>query len=304
MKSYFLRFHRWIALLFSLPLLAIVATGLVLSFEPWVVTRAIQPGQLTASRIEDMLTAQSTGSQARAISYRSYDGTLTIGGGRGARGVIVEAATGTVMPAPSRMASVFGTARGLHETLLLNMRWLVISATAAMTVVMVLGVLMGWPRFANTLGGWHRGVAWVLLPLLLLSPVTGLMMSGGVTLASNPPAAQQSPPQSLVQAVRVLGRDHDLSGLVWLRPQGGRTVARISEGGEYKLYAVSADGAVAMSRNWPRLWHEGNFAGALSALMNIVISIAMLALLATGFLIWFRRRLRRGSRRRAVAAAA
>ena len=51
---------------------------------------------------------------------------------------------------------------------------------------------------------------------------------------------------------------------------------RIVEGGEYKIYAVTPSATVAMPRNWPRLWHEGNFAGALGTVPNIVTAIAAL----------------------------
>lgn len=56
-------------------------------------------------------------------------------------------------------------------------------------------------------------------------------------------------------------------------------------------------------RNWPRLWHEGNFAGMWSALMNLVISVAMLGLLVTGSWIWLRRNLRARFRAERVAPA-
>jgi uncharacterized iron-regulated membrane protein len=55
---------------------------------------------------------------------------------------------------------------------------------------------------------------------------------------------------------------------------------------------------VAQPRNWPRLWHEGSFAGAWSAFMNVAISIAMIGLLVTGPWIWLRRQLRRRATRR------
>jgi uncharacterized iron-regulated membrane protein len=67
---------------------------------------------------------------------------------------------------------------------------------------------------------------------------------------------------------------------------------------------VTREGTTALPRNWPRLWHEGNFAGAWSALMNLVTSIAMMGLLATGPLIWLRRLLRRRAHRRRQAALA
>ncbi len=72
---------------------------------------------------------------------------------------------------------------------------------------------------------------------------------------------------------------------------------RIVEDGVYKVYGVTREGTVATPPNWPRLWHEGNFAGVWSALMNIVTSLAMLGLLVTGTSIWVRRRLRLKARR-------
>ena len=99
--------------------------------------------------------------------------------------------------------------------------------------------------------------------------------------------------------MQVLGKDHDLSALVWLRPQGGRILGRIVEANEYVVYAVARDGVTKTARNWPRLWHEGNFAGVWSSLMNVVTSVAMIGLLVTGLWIWLRRQI---SRRARVAA--
>jgi uncharacterized iron-regulated membrane protein len=107
----------------------------------------------------------------------------------------------------------------------------------------------------------------------------------------------------LREAVALVGAQHDLAALIWLRPQGQRTMARLAEGGEYKVYAVTPAGLVAQPRNWPRLWHEGNFAGRWSALMNLVLSVAMLTLLVTGVWIWARRRLRRRAPRVSARAA-
>jgi hypothetical protein len=162
-----------------------------------------------------------------------------------------------------------------------------------------LGVLMGLPRFENTLSGWHKMTAWGLLPLIMLSPLTGLFLAWGMTFASPPPASAlaQDAPMPLAEAVQIVGERHDLSTLVWMRPLGRQLVARLVEEGEYRLYAVTQAGTTAMPRNWPRLWHEGNFAGAWSALMNVIVSVAMIGLLVTGTWIWLRRQLRRRARR-------
>lgn len=297
MKAWFLKFHRWLALIFAAPLAVVIVTGLILSFEPWLVTGAIEPGSLSPQKVQALLSQHDPNGQARALVYRSYDGTLTLGAGRGG-GTTVDVASGEVAPGPSTLASVMGTMRGLHERLLLDAGWLVIASTAAMLVLVLLGGLMGWPRFANTLGGWHKAMAWGLLPLTVLSPLTGLLMAAGVTFTTPGAApAAQGAPMKLAQAVAVVGKDHDLSSLVWLRPQGGRLLARLAEDGEYRLYAVTPQGTTPMERNWPRLWHEGNFAGAWSAAMNVILSVAMAGLLGTGGWIWLRRTLKRRARR-------
>jgi uncharacterized iron-regulated membrane protein len=298
MKMWLLKLHRWVALIFALPLLFVLGTGLILSFEPWLAVQAVKPGSLTAPKIEALLGKHDPRGQARALVYRSYDNTLTLGAGRGG-GTVVDVATGEALPGPSALASALVTMRRMHETLLIDAGWLVVGSTVAMLALALLGVLMGLPRFANTASGWHKAMAWTLLPLVVLSPLTGLFLAWGITFASQPISAApvQGAPLRLPEAVRILGERHDLSTLVWLRPQGGRLLARLIEGGEFRVYAVTQDGATALPRNWPRLWHEGNFAGVWSALMNVIVSVAMMGLLGTGLWIWLRRQLRRRSRR-------
>ncbi len=299
MKVWFLKIHRWLALVFGLPLIVVILSGLVLSFEPWLVTNAIENGALPQEKIQTLLTQHDPDGRARSLFYRNYDNTVSIGAGRG-QSVVVDVATGQVQPGPSTLASVMGTARGLHEALLIDANWLVVTSTAALLATVLLGALLGWPRFSNTLSGWHKGVAWGLFPFVALSPLTGLLMTLGVTFAAAPASAPapQAAPLALYEAVAVVGRDHDLSSLIWMRSMGGRLLARLAEDGEYRVYAVTAEGTAPMQRNWPRLWHEGNFAGAWSAAMNVIVSFAMMGLLATGVWIWLRRSLRRHANRR------
>ena len=188
MKAWLLKLHRWVALLFALPLVFLLGTGLILSFEPWLVVRAIEPGSLTPATIQALLSRHDPGGQARALVHRSYDKTLTISAGRGG-GTIVDVVTGQALPEPSALASFLLTMRRMHERLLIDAGWLVVASTVAMLVLALLGVLMGLPRIANTLTGWHKATAWGLLPLIVLSPLTGLFLAWGVTFASPPPAA-------------------------------------------------------------------------------------------------------------------
>ena len=72
------------SLTFALPLVFVLCTGFILSFEPWLVTRAIEPGALTVSKTEALLNQHDPDGKAKALVYRSYDGTLTINGTRAA----------------------------------------------------------------------------------------------------------------------------------------------------------------------------------------------------------------------------
>src|SRR5262245_62029776 len=109
MKVWTLKLHRWIALLFSLPLVIVLGTGLVLSVEPWRVGRAIKPGTLTADQVRILLDKHDPQGRAGAISYRAYDNTLTIG--RAGSGATVDVATGATQAAPSWLAATLGTMR-------------------------------------------------------------------------------------------------------------------------------------------------------------------------------------------------
>lgn len=308
MQAWLLRFHRWVALVFAIPLAVVLVTGLILSFEPWLITRAIQPGSLTADKIESLLKQHDPKGEARALVLRTYDRTLTMAAGRGGGGTVVEIDTARALAGPTALASFLTSSRRMHETLLIDAGWLVIASTVAMLVLAALGVLMGLPRIANTLSGWHKGMAWGLLPLVVLSPLTGLFIAMGVTFAPpRAPAPAGAPPAQqmrLQEAVRIVAKGHDLSSMMWLRPQGGRLLVRLMEDGESRVYAVTREGTQATPRNWPRLWHEGNFAGAWSALMNVVTSFVLIGLLGTGGVIWARRTLRLRARRAAKAAAA
>ncbi|TAK47886.1 MAG: PepSY domain-containing protein [Xanthobacteraceae bacterium] len=298
-----LRVHRWITLIFSVPLLVLVLTGLVLSFEPVAQTTAAKPGILNTSALKDILDRHDPASKARGLSFRPYDDVLALSG-VGEDGIDVDVSSGQEVEDDAfSWAEIFGTARRLHEHLVFDLGWLVTASTVAMLALVMLGVLMGWPRLRMSVSGWHKGIAWFTLPLVILSPLTGLALAYGITLSSGF-GPERSAPLPLRQAIEVVARSHDLSNLIWLRVRGGRQLARINESGEYRLYMVKADGLTPVARNWPRLIHEGNWAGIWSALVNIVTSFSILGLLGTGLYLWASRKLRRRKpRHRAIEPA-
>jgi uncharacterized iron-regulated membrane protein len=298
LKPILLRLHRWITLLFALPLAVVIATGLLLSFQPILQTASITPGALTLEKAEALLQRYDPESKARSLRLDSFQNALTIGGVGPDGSIDVDLATGEETDADHWLSEIIGASRGIHERLIFDLGWLVIASTAAMLAVIALGVLMGWPRFANSVSGWHKATAWLLLPLLFLSPLTGLFMAAGVTFAQPTPRAAPAP---IREAVRMIAAQHDLSRLEWIRARGGRQLARINEPGGQATYLVTREGLKPAASNWPRTFHEGVFWGAWGGVMNVAISLAFILLMGTGLTIWARRMFRRRTPRRAQA---
>ena len=296
LKFWLLRLHRWLAVAFALPLAAIILSGLVLSVEPLLVQNAIRPGSLSAEGLVAVLDKADPAGRARALSVRPYDQTLNVAGAA-ARDLRdgSEAARSTA-------AALFQTARQLHERLLLDAGSLVIASTVVMLILVSLGVLMGWRPIRNTMSGWHRAAGWFGLPLLIASPLTGLFIAYGISFSPGL-AAPAGPPVPLRDAVRLVAAEHDLAGLTFIRPIGGRMMARLIENGEARVYQVTTSGLTATPRQWPRVLHEGNWGGSIPPLVNVVISLALVSLMVTGATIWARRTFRRRKSRMAPVRA-
>jgi len=287
-RLWLLRLHRWIALILSIPFAVVIVTGLILSFEPV----ALGSGNefVTSATINAALAKHDPAGKQRSIALRAYDGTLSIGGRN--KATVVDLATNERVAAPGPLANLFGTSRQLHEHFIYDLRWVVTASTIAMLMMILLGVLMGWPRIRNTVSGWHKGAGWFVLPLVLLSPLTGLALAFGVTFAA-PIARPAGAPVSLIEALRIVGTQYDLSRITWIRPFGGTLAARVNDGGELRVFAVTRDGLVPFARNWPRLIHEGNWSAMIAPALNVIVSIALTILMVTGLWIWGRRQLRR-----------
>lgn len=295
MKPILLRLHRWLTLIFAVPLAVVLVTGLILSFEPIAYDRALTGRSVSLALVEAALQRHDPQAKANTIAIRAYEGTAVISQGRGraAAAVRVDLATGEAIAPDRRLLSdLMMTSRRLHESLLLDLKWLVDVTTIALLVSMLLGLSMGWPWFRNSLGGWHRTIAWGLLPLLVLSPLSGLAIAYGITF-SGAPARIEGAPLALREAVRTVAARHDLANVIWIRPQGGAMRVRLYDGGSATVMAVTKGGLVAGASNWPRILHEGVWARAWSGILNVVTSIAFIALMATGLIIWARRTFRR-----------
>ncbi|MGJ4929418.1 PepSY domain-containing protein [Bradyrhizobium sp. HKCCYLS2038] len=295
-KQLLLKLHRWISLTFALPLLVIIVTGLILSFEPIAQVGAVKPGSVDAARVVALVKQYDPDGKARGLSINPAAQHLTL---QGRPSTELDMSSGAVTDKPAT-SSVFQWARMTHEHLI-GIEGLTTISTIGMIVIMIIGILMGLPKLRNTLSGWHKGAAWFMLPLILLSPLTGVLLDPSNSFFAAPPAAAKR--ISLPEAVSIVAKDHDLATVNMIGSRGGRMMARIIEGDELRAYAVTADGLSALPRNWVRLLHEGNWS-LIGSAANVLISVVLLTLLVTGVLIWTRRRLRRPDRTRQLQAKA
>jgi uncharacterized iron-regulated membrane protein len=132
--------------------------------------------------------------------------------------------------------------------------------------------------------------AWFTLPLVILSPLTGLAIVYGVTLTAPSTAPRERVP--IAKAVEMIADKHDLGALTSLRTRGGRLVARLHTAEGLTGYIVTANGLMEQPRNWPRAIHEGNWSPVLAPVLNIIVSLVFMLLLGTGIFIWARRKIR------------
>lgn len=302
MKPVLLRLHRWTTLVFSLPLAMIIVTGLILSFEPLAQDFGSRHLSLTAAKLDALLQQHDPEGKARGLSLRAYENRLVIQGVGEDGSKEIDLTTGKEADddAVFSLSDLFGEARHLHENLLFEQRWLVTVTTIAMLVLIALGILMGWPRIRNTMSGWHQAFSWLLLPAVILSPVTGLMIAYGITLQPQVPGDRSAAPP-IRAAVQMLGKgegglERDLGQMIWLRQRGGRLLARMNDDGRFQVYQITAAGPKLTPTNWPRGLHEGNAIGAWTGILVLVTSLAFIGLMVTGLWIWTRRTFRKRNR--------
>jgi uncharacterized iron-regulated membrane protein len=294
-KQTLLKLHRWLTLIFALPLAVVIVTGMIFAFEPLLVQNATAKGEITLEKVQKAFADFDKEGKTRALSYSALTKTLTLVGVGEEGETEVNLLTGEEVEKENWLENLLRESKSIHQHLVYDLGWLVTASTFAMMGLIILGIFMGLPRLRNSLSGWHKGIAWFGLPLLILSPLTGLFLAYKVSFTT-PQAREVAKPVTLLEAVDIVSKTKDLSGLIWIRMPGGRPVARMNDNGAYKTFGISHEkGVVEGQRNWVRLLHEGNWNTYLASLLNILVSFAFITLLITGLWMWVRRTFRKKS---------
>ena len=79
-QAILLRVHRWIFVIFAIPLAVIIVTGLILSFQPVLQMAGIKQGSLTLAQIEGYFAQHDKDGKARGLRFDHFEKTLSIQG--------------------------------------------------------------------------------------------------------------------------------------------------------------------------------------------------------------------------------
>ena len=263
------RLHRWAALALA-PLFAVILlSGGLLALEPVLGQGDAAPrAAVDIAALTALLERTPIAPRADVIEVAPDGETITLKFGRGVAEVRLELATGAVPP-EAAPRGWFGVLHDLHEDLLLDTKPVVQAAAWAMLTLVVTGPLLAWPRLRNTLSGWHIGIGWLVLPLVLLPPATAALRTLGVGHAHLPGAAVTVAPLTAAEAIARAAATVDLSRLSSVRRlDDGGVRLRTGQGSDQREWLADGNSVQALStgRNWLKDLHDEVLGAALFGL--------------------------------------
>ena len=292
--------HRWVGLALAPLFLLVLLSGAVLAFKPIVedfqASTTVDPNTLVA--LLDRVDARG---RVRSISVSDGTAILEMRGGDPV--VSYDLASGLAIPTPTSF-KLFSIAKRFHKGLLLGLDVVGEIAAYAMLLIVVTGPFLAWPRFRNTLLGWHLFAGWVLLPLVLLPPATAVLMTLHV---GHPAYLPPSPrPISLARGIERAAAAVDLSGFGTARSfrHGSVLITTKGASGGDRYYLSTSEGVISTDGSGPvHAVHDGTWAGTWSGrALNLASALALLGLVATGVVSWAQR-WRQSARRTGDAGA-
>lgn len=296
MKTIALAAHRWAGLLLAPLFLLIIISGGILALKPVVEDprfASAPPAVETSALVSALKNADPRG-QVRQMSL-SQDGRAMILSSQAATGPegAFSIATGEAVAGMSSSIDIFGIAKSFHKDLLLGAGLIILVATYIMLGIILAGPFLGWLRFRNTIAGWHLAAGWVALPIIILAPLTGILMSLHLGSGAMPSIRQSSPPLALWRGVEAVAQEPAVDSITFARrfKMGSVLVDAKTAGGSVTYLVDGTQKAVALE-DGPGLvksLHEGIWAGAWSGLLNLLISIILTGLTVTGMWSWVRR---------------
>lgn len=286
LKPTLFRLHRWLGLALAPLFLLILVSGAVLAVKPMV--QSPQTGIAPAVAAAILERVDPTGEAAMVAA----DGaTLRLDSrGTGPKGTVTVPAGDWITTQSS--FDLFGLAQRLHKDLLVGAGIVVELAAYAMVVIIVTGPFLAPLRLRNTLMGWHRAIGWLLLPVVILTPLTGVLMALHVGAPAMPVVATANKPIGLAPAIIAAAQQQDISAVISARKfRGGTVLVSGHDADGAKTVLVDGNGLATRleGNNVIKQLHEGTWAGSWSGALNFLAAVLLTGLMVSGVVAWGRR---------------
>lgn len=307
MKSFLLKLHRYIGLALAPFMVIILVTGMILAFKPILAPSISQQpvAENAAQLVQAVERLNNNNIRINSLELDQDGERFWITGG-GVRSQSAYALSdGSFIGTGGMSNDFFQTVKSLHKSFLLDAETLVEWLSYLMAAVIVIGffILMK-PRFRKTLMSWHNALGVWLLPLWLVLPVTGVLMTN---MIGGPDVEQFSQNSAtipvMVEHLQETGQLEQLVSITSLK--GGRymMVNLMSDAG-LETVQIDADTLVAspveLNTYIPKVLHEGTWAGAFSGWLNFLVAGALLFFTCSGVYSWVVRSQRERNERLAV----
>ena len=217
LKPILFKLHRWMGVGLAPLFLLITLSGAVLAFKPILQeTNHTPPKSVPTHRLIAFLQRiDPLGLEVDALKIDPRSGHVEVRSVNPEVQGRFELESAALVPdeAGARTFDPFAFAKRLHKTLLIGVDLPVQVASYLMLFLILSAPLLSWPRLRNTLMGWHRGTGWLLLPILLLLPLTGILMSLHLGQPELPRMTQPGTRLSLEQGLRLAASTHPLEAV-------------------------------------------------------------------------------------------
>jgi sulfite reductase (NADPH) flavoprotein alpha-component len=287
--------HRWAGVILAPIFLIVILSGAVLSFRPIVGSFAPPPAatRVDAGQVSALVTRLATTAPVSAVTIADGGRAVDVVSADPAVAGRWDLASGARLAGAAAPFDVFAFAERVHKQLLVGLGLVVEIAAWVMLGLVLIGPFLAWLRFRNSLMGWHTAIGWVLFPLVLLPPLSGVLMTLHVGEGGTPlPRAART--VGVAEALSIAAPSVDLADLVQARAFRGGTVMLRTGGSAPATWVVTDEKAVALTGG-PSLVkqiHEGTWGGIGAGALNFAASLALLALAVTGPWSWLARRRR------------
>ncbi|QIZ76223.1 PepSY-associated TM helix domain-containing protein [Ferrimonas lipolytica] len=309
-----LRWHRYLALLFSVPIFILIFTGAILATIPLL---RDYPGPPPLEQVKAAVT------KFEQVPYQYLMFRNDIGEARlvsmSAAGMSMDSASlysGELIEAKP-MERFYVIVRHIHKTFLSDHQWLVELSTWALLVVLLSGaIIVTRYRRRTTMIGWHYGLAVVVLVPLLAMTVSSLVMLQKHKQLKATPTAMAANASSVMGKSQSESVALDVDQLFTVLTQhNAKTISSIQKSnGDYSVTFVDQDGLAkrydgdAMTTLPPstgKFWsevHLGSWGGVASIGLYAACSYSAVLLFILAFVVLFKRSYKRWRAKRSRLA--